>query len=100
MNIKTEFIKTIDMNRVKINLLTEYFEELKKKHVIKLIKSKGNKKAANKLQGIQAMSDKMRDAVIKRYFDKCKARHTEQFFQWRRNMKELNQTVNIGFLFC
>ena len=49
--------------------------------LLSLVKKKKETKKIAKLQNI---SPEIREAVIQRYFNKCKMKHAYAFFEWRR----------------
>lgn len=38
---------------------------------------------------MQSISNEIRNAVIMRYFDKCKAKYNKDFFEWRNKKRKL-----------
>jgi hypothetical protein len=49
-----------------------------------LIKASKSKKEGKKLKNLQNISNEMREAVLSRYFAKCKRKYAFTFFEWRR----------------
>lgn len=68
---------------------------MKEKQVVNLVKSKG-KKNAQKLIKFQNIKESIKKAVLKRYFDKCKAKYNSKFFEWRKQKKKLD--IEVWFL--
>jgi hypothetical protein len=60
--------------------------------LLHLIKSKQHPHLAKKLK---TLSDSSRDALLKRYFLKCKLTHSEKFFYWRKNYLKLSVDQRI-----
>ena len=69
-------------------ILTKLWAETTQKLIVAL--AKNQKKEAKKMNKIQMIPPDIREAVLLRYFAKCKRKHAAAFFEWRikrRRMK-------------
>ena len=64
----------------RIEELKTMFEAEKERILVFLIKNKGYGSLIKKLK---KMADKYRDALLQRYFLKCRIVHNDKFFEWR-----------------
>lgn len=85
--------KSIEMDKARFLLLRRFWDEILQKMVVRLFKKKKSKKDQDFLMALQTMRAEMREAVLKRYFRKCKNKHAAQFFEWRKIRKQLEVKV-------
>jgi hypothetical protein len=87
--------KSLEMDKARMFLLKKLWDESSQKMVVRLFKRKKNKKDTDLILKIQSTSTEMRDAVLQRYFRKCKNKHASEFFAWRKIRNQLEVKVNI-----
>ena len=81
IHAQKKFIKHMNLDKARVNLLSKYWNDTKEKLVLQMIKAK---KEGKKLKAFQSMSNEMRDATLARYYQKCKRKHNFTYFEWRR----------------
>ena len=67
-------------------LLQKFWVETHQKMIIALVKAK---KEGKKLKALQQITTEMREAVLRRYFMKCKKKYSASFFEWRRRRRRV-----------
>jgi len=83
------------LTQFKLDLLRKYWD--KELHVLigqyakKRTKSKKNKDMLNKLRTIK---DEVKEAVLRKYLEKCRTAHSLKFFEWRRQLSNLHLDVS------
>ena len=65
--------------------------------VLTLAKKKKDKNS--KLVKIQNITSEMKEAVLLRYFNKCKLKHAAAFFEWRRKRHLIRVKVVLSNIF-
>lgn len=81
IHAQKKFIRALDIDKARLNLLAKFWNDTHQKLVLQIIKAK---KETKKLKALQQISTEMRDAVLSRYFNKCKKKHSAAYFEWRR----------------
>ncbi|CDW76772.1 UNKNOWN [Stylonychia lemnae] len=81
ISIQNRFLQVINLNKARIVLLKRYYEEVHQKVLMDVIKKKKDKVKLTKLQNI---NPEIRDAVLNRYYNKCRIKHASAFFNWRK----------------
>ena len=77
ISIQNGFTRVLHLNQARMILLKRYFDEVHQKVLLTVIKKKKDKSKIIKLQSI---SPEIREAVLSRYFNKCKIKHAAAFF--------------------
>lgn len=86
IHAQKRFINHMNVDKARINLLTKYWNETKEKMLLQMIKAK---KEGKKVKALQQMSNEMRDAVLSRYYQKCKRKHAALYFEWRKKRRRI-----------
>lgn len=76
----------MNVDKARLNLLAKYWNETKEKMLLQLIKAK---KEGKKVKALQQISNEMRDAVLSRYYQKCKRKHAASYFEWRKKRRRI-----------
>eukprot|EP00347_Sterkiella_histriomuscorum_P018909 403343705 len=92
ISIQQTFTRVLHINKARMILLKKYFDEVHQKVLLTIIKKKKDKSKLFKLQNI---SHDVKEAVLLRYFNKCKIKHASQFFEWRRKRHQVKVKRSI-----
>jgi len=84
--IQSRIRQNINLTRARMFLLSKYFSETAQKMTLSLVKTKKDQK---KVQRIQQIDPSIKDAVLRRYLNKCKLKHAFLFFEWRRKRRRV-----------
>lgn len=93
--MQKRFKRVLNVNKARIRLLTKYWAETHQKMIISIVKAK---KDGKKLQKLQVITPDMREAVLNRYFGKCKRKYAAAFFEWRRKRRRLIMRPSIELI--